>query len=206
MDILSDEEKELWHSPSVFIAKRSLEKKLIHLLEDISRLLEKENYDSSGTIPTEVMEVAPKVSRGENYLQFPWIVLDYPRFFTKSDVFALRTFCWFTQGISITLHLSGKYLKHLTPAILSHKQYFLEHRFSIGINNDPWVHHFGEDNYTRPKTIEELENLIEASEKRGVLKLMQQHSLNELGNLPQHVLQYFKLVQTISKASASKQL
>ena len=52
---------------------------------------------------------SPKISKGENYKGLPWLVLDYPRYFNKEDIFAIRTLFWWGNFFSITLHISGKY-------------------------------------------------------------------------------------------------
>ena len=61
------------------------------------------------SLPEEVLKSSPKISRGENYKGLPWLVLDYPRYFNKADVFAIRTLFWWGNFFSITLHLSGSY-------------------------------------------------------------------------------------------------
>jgi len=36
--------------------------------------------------------IAPKISKGENYEGLPWVILDFPRYFDKENVFAIRCF------------------------------------------------------------------------------------------------------------------
>ncbi|MFK5012123.1 hypothetical protein ACI4AC_27485, partial [Klebsiella pneumoniae] len=38
--------------------------------------------------------LSPKISKGEQYLQLPYVMLDFPRNFTDNDFFAIRTFFW----------------------------------------------------------------------------------------------------------------
>lgn len=40
----------------------------------------------------ELTATMPKISKGENYLQLPYLILDYPAIFEKNNIFALRTF------------------------------------------------------------------------------------------------------------------
>src|SRR5580658_8387468 len=61
-------------------------------------------FEKSGLLPLEVLSVSPKISRGEQYLQLPYVVLDYPRFYTRNDVLAIRCFFWWGNFFSITLH------------------------------------------------------------------------------------------------------
>lgn len=204
MDILSEEEKELLHSPQIFKAKRSLEKKLFQLLENTGQTLESGNQRQSGVFPEEVVSIVPKVSRGENYLGYPWLVLDYPRYFTKSDVFAIRTFCWWTQGISITLQLSGKYLEQYLPVIASKAELLITESFYFGIHTDPWVHHFERENYVQPESVQEIHQLLGEIRQRGFLKLMKRIPLEDLNGLSDHVIRFFELTQLLCSSRDGK--
>src|SRR3954452_928432 len=50
--------------------------------------------------------VQAKISRGENYRGLPYVMLDYPRIFSKDHTFAIRSFYWWGNFFSITLQLS----------------------------------------------------------------------------------------------------
>ena len=54
-----------------------------------------------------IVQSTPKIAKGENYLQLPYVLLDYPRCFDKENIFAIRTMFWWGNFFSITLHLSG---------------------------------------------------------------------------------------------------
>lgn len=89
----------------------------------------------------------PKISRGENYQGLPWVMLDYPRQFSKEDVFAVRVFFWWGHFFSITLHVKGSYLRRHKTAILEQLALLEQHDFHICISNDEWRHEFTIDNY-----------------------------------------------------------
>lgn len=59
-----------------------------------------------------------KVSKGEQYKGYPYMVLDFPRLFAQSGVFAFRTMVWWGHAAYFTLHLSGKYLALHREAIV----------------------------------------------------------------------------------------
>ena len=86
-----------------------------------------ENLKSSITdrLPAEVAEISPKISKGENYNGLPYVMFDYPRFFTKENVFAVRTFFWWANYFSVTLHLKGEYKEMFAETIF--KKYFIAH-------------------------------------------------------------------------------
>lgn len=92
---------------------------------------------------------SPKIAKGEQYRGLPWVVLDHPRYFTGTDCFAIRSFFWWGHFCSITVQLAGRYQQHYLPAI---RRYFKENPgatsgWYLGVNTDPWEHHFEEDNY-----------------------------------------------------------
>lgn len=88
---------------------------------------------------------SPKISKGEQYQGFPWVMLDQPRNFEGENSFAIRSFFWWGHYCSITLHLSGtfhkKYGEPLREKIKNAEGWL------IGIGDDAWQHHHGNDNY-----------------------------------------------------------
>lgn len=96
---------------------------------------------------------APKISKGEKYQGLPYVVLDYPRIFLKEDILAIRSLFWWGNFFSITLHISGEYLQQHRLVIIEGVQSGLLQGWYMGINKDPWQHHFEEDNYV-PITID----------------------------------------------------
>ena len=91
--------------------------------------------------------VNAKVSRGENYKGLPYVMLDYPRLFERSNTFAIRTLFWWGNFFSITLQLSGEYQQKFSPIIqkaICEKQL---KDWYIATSENAWEHHFDDDNY-----------------------------------------------------------
>jgi hypothetical protein len=95
-------------------------------------------------LPEEVTAPSPKISRGEQYRQLPYVMLDYPRFFTRDHSFAVRTMFWWGNYFSIHLVLSGKYKNQFATTILRSLK---AGHWHIGVNADHWQHHFEAGNY-----------------------------------------------------------
>jgi hypothetical protein len=72
-------------------------------------------------------------------------VLDYPRIFQQHATFAIRSFFWWGHFFSSTVQLSGDYKTAALPKLEAAYPTFSAHH--IGINPDPWQHHFETDNY-----------------------------------------------------------
>lgn len=87
-----------------------------------------------------------KISKGENYLGLPYVILDYPALFKRDNIFAIRTMFWWGNFFSITLHISGKKRMHNInfPNLLS---LLKEKDFFVCINENEWQHNFDSTNY-----------------------------------------------------------
>ena len=111
-----------------------------------------------------VFATPPKISRGENYKGLPYLVLDYPRNFRPDAVFAIRSFFWWGRFFSSTLQLSGDYKNIYKPNLEAAYPAFS--KYHIGINPDPWQHHFEPDNYTALEQVpyEEFKKLLHQQE------------------------------------------
>jgi hypothetical protein len=117
-----------------------------------------ENFNTCVLHMENVASSIPKISKGENYNGFPYVMLDYPSCFLKENIFAIRTMFWWGNFISITLHISGKYKKHFEENIFS-KIHEDENLF-ICIAENEWQHHFEESNYKKVSQINKVEMSI----------------------------------------------
>jgi hypothetical protein len=158
--ILSDEELQLVNNSGWILTKRVIIDKVYGLFGDLSEHI-KRSLEISG-LPAEVKGSSAKISKGENYLQLPYVMLDHPRCFDANDVFAIRTMFWWGNFFSITLQLSGTYKTMFTDPILADTEILAKHKFFICVNEDQWQHHFEENNYREVKELnaQEFEKLI----------------------------------------------
>src|SRR5687768_17202202 len=143
---LSQEELELVQNAEWLLTKNRIIRKVCDMFgllsEDIKMM--SESYPIS--FP-EIFAASPKISKGENYLGLPYVMLDYPRCFGKLDTFAIRTMFWWGNFFSVTLHLKGKYKSNLLPALQKNFSVLADRNFFISINEDEWRHDFLVDNY-----------------------------------------------------------
>lgn len=116
----------------------------------------------------------PKITKGENYNSFPYVILDYPAVFQKENIFAIRTMFWWGNFISITLHLSGKYKINFEENIL--KNINNENGFFIAIAKNEWQHHFEEDNYKKTSTINDSD--IKKIQENNFIKVALKYELH----------------------------
>lgn len=100
------------------LTKHGIIEKVVGLLGAVSRQMQSELQMQHYALPEEVLQTAPKISKGEKYGGLPYVVLDYPRFFSKEHVFAIRSFFWWGKYFTVTLHLKGKFLQQFNAKIL----------------------------------------------------------------------------------------
>ena len=93
----------------------------------------------------------PKISKGENYKGFPYVIMDHPASFKKENVFAVRTMFLWGHFFSITLHLSGYCKTYFEQNI--YKNLHLEKDIFIAAREEEWEHHFTDDNFVTSANI-----------------------------------------------------
>ena len=162
------------------ITKKTVISKIHDLLEKTKKELEL--HLAHAQLPDRIMSgFRPmKISRGENYRDLPYMVLDYPARFSKKDIFAYRTMFWWGNFFSCTLHLQGKSLLTYRSKILLNIDQLEKHAYYLCISDSPWQYHYGADNY-KQLTISDS-NFIETSR---FLKLSKKIKLDEWASLPE---------------------
>lgn len=136
---LSPAEESMVKDREVILTKNRILQKVGLMLSSIGE--DMVEYELPSSIPFST----PKISRGENYNGFPWMVLDYPRVSSGEGILFIRSFFWWGNFFSSTLQLSGEFNKSFLPK-LENKWEGL-HPFMIGVNEDPWVHTNEPNNY-----------------------------------------------------------
>ena len=191
----SSSEMELMRNSEIILTKNKVLEKVKTLIEELQNNLTENNQYNSDSLSTNIFSIHPKISKGENYLGLPYLILDYPRFFKQQDIFAIRTMFWWGNFYSTTLHLSGEckaqYLRKIQPAynILS------QQNFSIGINEDPWMHDFTNDNYIPVISLNEEEFKNRCGEQQH-LKIAKTIALND-DNVNQKLTENWQLLAKI---------
>ena len=184
---LTEEESNYLADAQFLLTKRRVVEKNTSLLYQLEYPIGK----WLGKLPAALQEFSSqsregKVSIGENYQGLPYQIYDYPRNFGPKSTFALRTMIWWGNHLSCTLQLAGEALQQLEPNVWDRIAQLAD--CYIGVNDDPWEHHFGEDNYRR---IGELDTEEYATLKsRGFLKISTKWPLELRAELPSLVAEF----------------
>lgn len=180
--MLSDDEQRLVTNTQWILTKRMVVEKVDHLLGHLAQNQKQVIEKEKAWLPEEVVRSEPKISRGENYLQLPYLLLDYPRCFDTENIFAVRTMFWWGNFFSVTLHLSGKYKMRFQEKIIENISTGIQQAF-VCINENQWQHHFEADNYISAKQFKEAGWLYRVPEKHFI-KLAIKFPLQPWTDLP----------------------
>ncbi len=143
------------------------------------------------SIPTE----PPKIYKGESYLGLPYVTLDYPRWFVKEDIFAVRTMFWWGNFLSVTLHISGKYKRLLEARIITNFKNIPLNYF-VCIHSDQWHHHFKNDNYVPLAEMTEAQFNLLITEK-NFLKIAVKFDLERFNEMPRMLEESYSKIREI---------
>jgi len=140
---LSSSELELMQNAEIILTKNKILEKVKELLGEVQE--KQTNFTKQFSLKNEIFKVSPKISKGENYLGLPYLILDYPRQSSENNFFFIRAMFWWGNYFSCTLHLTGDVKNSVKENI---KQSYTELKSCfIGINSDQWVHHLEETDY-----------------------------------------------------------
>ena len=83
---LSQQEMVLINNSDWILTKHAIIKKVYDFFSQLLPLFQEEVKKISYLFPEEINYQAAKISRGENYQQLPYVILDYPSFFQKNNI------------------------------------------------------------------------------------------------------------------------
>lgn len=154
---LSAEELILVNNTDWILSKHRIVKNIYEFLGTLLPKFEQEVIKCSYLFPDNIQYQTGKISRGENYRLLPYVILDYPAFFWKNNILAIRTMFWWGNFFSITLHLSGINKNRYTSNQEQIFEWLKLHDYSVCDNIDEWEHHSGTGNYRPAKSVSDIE-------------------------------------------------
>lgn len=191
---LSDNELSLVKNTGWILTKQVIIDKVFALFSDSVPAIKSTIVDLQG-MPTVPANSVPKIFKGENYMQLPYVIMDYPRCFEKEDIFAIRTMFWWGNFFSVTLHLSGQY-KSVGKDIFFMKDSPGMDGLYVGVNEDQWQHHFDEGNFIPFRQLT-LPDRIDHFKEKNFVKLALKFSLDEWEEMPQLLAAGYKRIASM---------
>lgn len=190
--ILSKYEKEIILDKEFLTAKISVIKNIQDLFEIVRKDLYRSSNNSNFNFPNGVDIRLGKIFKGENYRNLPYVILDYPKLYSKETIFTYRTMFWWGNFFSSTLHLQGNALSSYREKLINSKDKLLSKELFVCVNSSPWEYHYGKDNYSRLNN--ESFNYVK---KHNFLKLSSHFPLDDIDNLPRLATEYLRFYMEI---------
>lgn len=175
-----------------FEKKRIITGKIYQQFADIVQDANTSSIFSGGFFPAGTDLTTGKISKGENYLGLPFMVLDFPRFFNTHQIVAVRTMVWWANFISSTFLVSGDRMPGVKKAVLKNLDLLKESETWICISDSPWNHHFQKDNYVLIRELER-EETMKILEAGNFIKLARKISIRQINALCPFAKESFKL-------------
>lgn len=153
---LSALELELVNNTEWIFTKQIIIDKVYHLFGQLN-----DNYKEILAVEKHVLseviqKPGGKITKGENYNGLPYVILDFPSFFSKENIFAVRTMFWWGNFFSIALHLSGAYYRQMVE--IPQSIIFLKEKdFFVCVNENEWEHNFHSSNFINAKELNEID-------------------------------------------------
>ncbi|WKN44372.1 hypothetical protein [Tunicatimonas pelagia] len=123
------------------LTKAVIHQKAERLLTATQTQLKAYIQDKSPAFPEAVLIRGGKISRGENYQNLPYHVLDYPRQLSQDAIFTLRTMIWWGHELSITWHMAGHSLQQFRAQLENKLPLMKQWHWQICVSDDPWQYH-----------------------------------------------------------------
>ena len=186
---LSTHEKELVNNAEWLLVKRDIIQKVYELFGQVQQ-----QYKDIIT-QDQQQHLFPatggKISRGENYRGLPYVILDYPALFEKGHTFAVRTLFWWGHFISISLHLSGRYLP-AADRLLQSIPVLKENNFYVCLHHSEWEHTFDDGNFIPSADLEEVQ--WQQVINKDFFKISSQISLEHWDEVPAFLEKRFRSI------------
>jgi hypothetical protein len=195
---LSKLETELIQNKEWILTKRSIMNKLYQLFGEMHKIYKEIAEQETSSIIQFYKNTAGKISKGENYKELPYMILDYPAVFSKENIFAIRTMFWWGNFFSVSLHLSGKefQLQHNFSELFL---FLKEKKISVCINEDEWQHHFEYSNFVQVAKLDE--NRFNEILKKNFFKISKNIELNKWEDAPEFLIKTFTEIIEFLKIS-----
>lgn len=143
----SRQEWDLINATELFRHKPAIMKKAENRLERLRVSLAAEISEQPRPFPPKTDCVKGQIARGENHKGFPFLSLDLPQHFTKTEFFTFRTLFWWGHYLGFSLILKGPQLKHWVNRLKEYHQHPACSGIFMASDPNPWEWEFNKDNF-----------------------------------------------------------
>ena len=167
----SEKELKLVKHVELFQCKPAILQKAENRFGALQKGLEKEIIPLTTHLPKNLDLVKNQIARGENHSGFPFLSLDYPQNFSKTEMFTMRTLFWWGHYLGFSLILKGERLAIYSQRLLENYKTKHFQDIFVCLAPTPWEWELNEKNYSLVSKVNAREfqkTILEL----GYLKLM----------------------------------
>jgi hypothetical protein len=140
-----------------------------------------------------------QIAKGENYEGYPYVMLDFPKFYGRNDIFTYRTMFWYGNFFIFSVILSGSYLPRYQARFEAHYDELASEQLFLA-KEELWD---WREETTIALTAENREQIIETLEHLPFLKLtrhLNPADLHDEANLLNVAKQFYRATEKITRA------
>lgn len=193
MENLSPQELKILSEQSFYDLKNSATDKIYGVLEAVRLSLKEELTPQKYLAPDGVDFQLGQLARGENLKGYPYVFLDYPKFFTKQAMFSFRTQVWFGHHVVFSAFFTGPFFNEYVTNFKNHYKSLAGKDLWIS-SNKLWA--WEKKNYIE-LTLESEHSAICSIEANEFLKLARFFPLSVLSQaekLPQEIKTFYRQI------------
>jgi hypothetical protein len=146
-------------------------KKAESYLEKLRSALADELKTHPKSYPPDTDLIKGQIARGENHNGFPFLSLDIPQKFSKTEFFTYRTLFWWGHYLGFSLILKGPDLDNYLKRLKEHRQDAASENIYLSQHASPWEWEFSEALFSKVSELSENE-IQEVADRLQYLKLM----------------------------------
>jgi hypothetical protein len=125
------EELALICDPTPFELKHAATEKLKALMERIRETYLQCVQPQHTLCPEQTDFLRGQIAKGENYEGYPYVMLDFPKFYGQGEIFTYRTMFWYGHYFIFSLILAGTHLQTYQRRLQTHLIRFAEEDFLV---------------------------------------------------------------------------
>jgi hypothetical protein len=167
----SRDELDLINVTEIFRRKPAILKKVERYLEELRSALADELKAHPKCYPPETDLIKGQIARGENHKGFPFLSLDIPQKFSKTEFFTYRTLFWWGHYLGFSLILKGPDLGTYLNRLIKYRQDATCENIYLSQHASPWEWEFGEGHFAKMSDLSKDE-IQEVVDRLQYLKLM----------------------------------
>jgi len=170
--IWSSHEMEMLSHVEVFLHKPGIMKKGEQYLKALGDGMMRELAQCKLPFPSGTKLEKTQLTRGENHNGFPYLSLDIPQMFSKTEMFTYRTLFWWGHYLGFSLILKGNELSRYADNLLIEKNNSMWSDVYLAAAPTPWEWTRTDQNFKNIHATsgEELRQIIETIEYIKVIR------------------------------------